>query len=49
MAAGLLSFDVDNETDWLRDGDTSEGGLSQGQYGGRHSLPRILSLLEPPE
>lgn len=44
--AVLLSFDVDNETVWLRDGDTSVGGLSQGQYGGRRGLPRILSLLE---
>ncbi|MDX1480382.1 MAG: polysaccharide deacetylase [Woeseiaceae bacterium] len=44
--AVLLSFDVDNETIWLRDGDTSVGGLSQGQYGARRGLPRVLSLLD---
>ena len=44
--AVLLSFDVDNETVWLRDGDTSVGGLSQGQYGARTGLPRILALLD---
>jgi len=44
--AVLLSFDVDNETVWLRDGDTGVGGLSQGQYGARVGLPRILALLE---
>ena len=44
--AVLLSFDVDNETVWLRDGDTSVGGLSQGQHGGRRGLPRILDLLD---
>lgn len=44
--AVLLSFDVDNETVWLRDGDTGVGGLSQGQYGARIGLPRILALLD---
>ena len=44
--AVLLSFDVDNETVWLRDGDTSVGGLSQGQHGARRGLPRILELLD---
>jgi len=44
--AVLLSFDVDNETVWLRDGDPSVGGLSQGQHGGRRGLPRILDLLD---
>jgi len=44
--AVLLSFDVDNETVWLRDGDTGVGGLSQGQYGARVGLPRILALLD---
>jgi len=43
--AVLLSFDVDNETIWLRTGDTSVGGLSQGQYGARVGLGRILALL----
>ncbi len=44
--AVLLSFDVDNETIWLRNGDTSVGGLSQGQFGSRVGLPRIVSLLD---
>ena len=44
--AVLLSFDVDNETIWLRNGDTNIGGLSQGQYGARVGLGRILALLD---
>ena len=44
--AVLLSFDVDTETSWLRNGDTSVGGLSQGQYGSRVALGRILDLLD---
>lgn len=44
--AVLLSFDVDNETIWLRNDDTSIGGLSQGEYGARVALGRILRLLE---
>ena len=44
--AVLLSFDVDNETIWLRNGDTNVGGLSQGQYGARVGLGRILKLLD---
>lgn len=44
--AVLLSFDVDNETIWLRNGDTNVGGLSQGQYGARVGLGRVLSLLD---
>jgi len=44
--AVMLSFDVDNETIWLRNGDTSVGGLSQGQYGARVGLGRILALLD---
>ena len=39
--AVLLSFDVDNETIWLRNGDTNVGGLSQGEYGSRVALGRI--------
>jgi len=42
----MLSFDVDNETIWLRNNDTSIGGLSQGEYGSRVALGRILSLLD---
>jgi len=45
--AVLLSFDVDNETvQGLRDGTVSVGPLSQGQYGHRTALPRILRLLD---
>jgi len=44
--AVLLSFDVDNETIWLRNNDTNVGGLSQGEYGSRVALGRILSLLD---
>lgn len=44
--AVLLSFDVDNETIWLRNGDTNVGGLSQGQYGARVGLGRVLQLLD---
>ncbi len=47
--AVLLSFDVDNETVWLRNGDTGIGGLSEGQYGARRALPRILELLDEHE
>ncbi len=45
--AVLLSFDVDNETvTGLRYGDATPGSLSQGQYGARVALPRILDLLD---
>ena len=44
--AVLLSFDVDNETIWLRNGDTNVGGLSQGEYGARVGLGRVLDLLD---
>ncbi len=44
--AVLLSFDVDNETIWLRNGDTNVGGLSQGEYGARVGLGRVLQLLD---
>lgn len=45
--AVLLSFDVDNETtQGLRTGTVSIGPLSQGQYGARVGLPRVLGLLE---
>lgn len=46
QVAVLLSFDVDNETIWLRNGDTNVGGLSQGQYGARVGLGRVLHLLD---
>jgi peptidoglycan/xylan/chitin deacetylase (PgdA/CDA1 family) len=40
-----LSFDPDHETGTLREGSTSPGRLSQGQYGSRVGVPRILDLL----
>lgn len=44
--AVLLSFDADNETVYLRFGEPTVGGLSQGQYGARVGLDRVLSLLD---
>ncbi len=44
--AVLLSFDVDNETLWLRNNDTNVSGLSQGEYGSRVALERIVRLLD---
>src|SRR2546425_408147 len=44
VAVGL-SFDVDNETSTLRDSGTSPALLSQGEYGSRAGLPRVLALL----
>lgn len=44
--AVLLSFDVDNETISLRFGQPTVGALSQGQYGARVGLRRVLDLLD---
>jgi len=44
--AVALSFDVDHETNELRDGGKSVGRLSWGQYGNRVGMPRILALLK---
>ena len=45
--AVLLSFDVDNETVLgLRYGDATVGSLSQGQFGARRALPRVVDLLD---
>ena len=45
--AVLLSFDVDNETVLgLRYGDATVGSLSQGEYGARVALPRVVNLLD---
>ncbi|MCU0634218.1 MAG: polysaccharide deacetylase [Gemmatimonadaceae bacterium] len=44
--AVALSFDVDNETVNLRFGEPTVGELSQGQYGARVALPRIVALLD---
>jgi len=45
--AVLLSYDVDNETVMgLRNGEISIGPLSQGEYGHRVALPRIVKLMD---
>ena len=44
--AVLLSFDVDNESYYLRDGRPTIGTLSQAEYGARVGLPRILERLD---
>ena len=43
--AVALSFDSDHETNELRDGGQSIGRMSQGQYGNRQGVPRILQAL----
>ena len=43
--AVALSFDSDHETNELREAGESIGRLSQGQYGNRQGVPRILELL----
>ena len=44
--AVALSFDVDHETNELRDGGQSIGRMAWGQFGNRVGVPRILTLLE---
>ena len=44
--AVLLSFDVDNESVSLRFAEPTIGALSQGEYGARVALPRIVNLLD---
>ena len=44
--AVLLSFDVDNETVSLRTGEPTVGALSQGEYGARVALGRVVALLD---
>lgn len=44
--AVLLSFDVDNETLALRFGEPTIGALSQGEYGARVGLQRVVELLD---
>lgn len=43
--AVALSFDVDHDTNELRDGGKSIGAMSRGQYGNRQGIPRIMALL----
>ncbi|MDR1828865.1 MAG: polysaccharide deacetylase family protein, partial [Methylobacteriaceae bacterium] len=45
-SAVALSFDSDHETNELRDGGNSIGRMSQGQYGNRVGVPRILRTLQ---
>ena len=44
--AVLLSFDVDNETIALRFGEPTIGALSQGEYGARVGLGRVVDVLD---
>lgn len=44
--AVALSFDIDNATPALRDGDLNSELLSRGEYGAIDGLPRILRLLD---
>src|SRR5258707_14732636 len=44
--AVAISFDSDHETRELREGRESIGRLSQGQYGTRPGIPRILALMQ---
>jgi len=44
--AVALSFDSDHETQVLRWGQSSPGKLSQGEFGSRVGVPRILKLLK---
>lgn len=44
--AVAISFDADHETPMLRDGEVSPGKLSQGEYGARVGVRRIMRLLE---
>jgi len=44
--AVAFSFDSDHETNELRDGGDSISKLSQGQYGNRKGVPRILDILK---
>ncbi|NKB57677.1 MAG: polysaccharide deacetylase family protein [Alphaproteobacteria bacterium] len=45
-ACVALSFDSDHESSTLRHGQNSPGKLSQGEYGSRVGVPRILRLLD---
>ncbi len=43
--AVALSFDVDHDTNELRDGGESIGAMSRGQYGNRQGIPRIMDVI----
>src|SRR5580658_9844913 len=44
--AVAISLDSDHETIPLRNNETNPGKLSQGEYGARVAVPRILRLLD---
>lgn len=44
--AVALSFDVDHESNELRDGAKSLSRMSWGQYGQRQGMPRVMALLD---
>jgi peptidoglycan/xylan/chitin deacetylase (PgdA/CDA1 family) len=44
--AVALSFDVDNDTITIRRGDPSIGAMSQGEYGARVGLGRVVDLVD---
>jgi peptidoglycan/xylan/chitin deacetylase (PgdA/CDA1 family) len=44
--AVMLSFDADNELLNIRTGSPTVGGISQGEYGGRVGLDRVLAILD---
>lgn len=44
--AVALSFDFDNDTTQYRSGEPSPGPVSQGEYGARVGLDRVLALLD---
>jgi peptidoglycan/xylan/chitin deacetylase (PgdA/CDA1 family) len=44
--AVMLSFDADNELLTIRTGSPTVGAITQGEYGGRVGLQRILALLD---
>lgn len=43
--AVALSFDVDHDSNELREGGKSIGAMSRGQYGHRQGIPRIMEIL----
>ena len=43
--AVAMSFDVDHDSNELRDGGTSIGAMSRGQYGNRQGIPRIMEVI----
>lgn len=44
--AFAISFDVDNETSTLRHGGLSVSSLSEGEFGARVAMPKILQILK---